>query len=126
MIPPTLTIRQATEADYEQLCDLFAELGVGQRRERAQIARLIAGPHSAIYVASEKDARILHGLATLMLRDQPGMRAVEIGELVVHRNARRQGIGRALIDHAADWAARKGGELVGGPAWETYRALVHA
>ncbi len=118
MIPPTLTIRQATEADYEQLCDLFAELDTGPRRTRAHIARLIAGPNSAIYVAAERDARVLHGVATL-LRDEPGAQFVSIGELVVHRDARRQGIGRALIDRAADWAARKGCELAEGPAWRT-------
>lgn len=116
MIPPTLTIRQATEADYEQLCDLFAELDAGPRRTRAHIARLIAGPNSAIYVAAERDARVLHGVATL-LRDGPEAPFVGISELVVHRGSRRRGIGRSLIDHAAKWAARKGCELAKGPAW---------
>lgn len=128
MIPPTLTIRQATEADYEQLCDLFAELDLQHRearpdlfhkpkgpiRERSYVAGLIGGPESAIFVASERDARVLHGLATVVTRMmptslvKPERRIAEVDNLVVHRQARRMGVGRALIGQTRDWAERKG------------------
>ena len=125
---PPFTIRQATEADYGQLCDLFAELDAlhrharpdlfrkpeGPPRARSYVARLIASPASTILVAAQRDARILHGFATLIGREkpstpvQPAKRIVEIDNLCVHSHARRQGIGGALVDSAGQWAKRKG------------------
>lgn len=102
MIPPQLTIRQATEADYEQICDLMVAVAAA-RPERLAIARLIAGPRSAILVASERDARILHGVATLA-----AAATARIETLVVREASRGQGIGRALAARAADWSLRKG------------------
>ena len=122
------TIRQATEADYGQLCDLFAELDLlhrsarpdlfrkpeGPPRERSYVARLIASPASAILVAAQRDARILHGFATLIGHERPATpvsaarRIVEIDNLCVHAHARRQGIGGALVDGADRWARQKG------------------
>ena len=124
----TFIIRQATEADYEQLCDLFAELDTfhrvarpdlfrkpeGPPRDRSHVARLIASPASAILVAAQPDARILHGFATLIGHERPATpvrparRIVEIDNLCVRVDARRQGIGSALVEDADRWAQRKG------------------
>jgi GNAT superfamily N-acetyltransferase len=102
MIPPHLTIRQATEADYEQICDLMTVIALA-RPERLAIARTIAGPRSAILVACERDARILHGLATLA-----ATASARIETLIVREASRGQGIGRALAERAAEWSLRKG------------------
>ena len=121
-------VRAATEADFEQLCDLFAELDdlhrearpdlfvkpEGLPRERTYVARLIAGPESTILVASARDSRCLYGFATLIVRSlpanpvRPERRLVEIDNFSVRKSARRCGIGRALIEHADRWAARRG------------------
>jgi GNAT superfamily N-acetyltransferase len=129
---PPLTIRQATESDFEQLCDLFAELDAlhrearpdlfrkpaGLPRERAHVAGLIAGPDSAILVAADPGSRHLHGLATLIVRTmpenpvRPERRLVEIDNFAVRKDARRQGIGTMLIEQAECWALRKGFDAV--------------
>ena len=121
-------IRAATEADFEQLCDLFAELDdlhrearpdlfvkpEGLPRERAYVARLLAGPESTILVASARDSRCLYGFATLIVRSlpanpvRPERRLVEIDNFSVRMSARRRGIGRALVEHADRWAAQCG------------------
>jgi ribosomal protein S18 acetylase RimI-like enzyme len=119
-------IRQATESDYEQLCDLFEELDAlhrqarpdlfrkqqGAPRERSYVASLIAGPDSTVLVAGDRGSRSLYGFATLILRVTPenGVRAerriVEIDNLAVRRDWRRMGLGRLLISEVDKWAAR--------------------
>ncbi|HEY4344774.1 MAG TPA: GNAT family N-acetyltransferase [Parvibaculum sp.] len=119
-------IRQATESDYEQLCDLFEELDAlhraarpdlfrkqhGAPRERSYVASLIAGPDSAVLVAGDPGSRSLYGFATLIVRVTPesgvraGRRIVEIDNLAVRREWRRTGLGRLLISEADRWAAR--------------------
>lgn len=119
-------IRQATESDYEQLCDLFEELDAlhrkgrpdlfhkpqGAPRERSYVASLIAGPDSAVLVAGDRGSRVLYGFATLIIRTLPenpvrtARRFVEIDNLAVRRDWRRMGLGRLLINEADRWAAR--------------------
>jgi ribosomal protein S18 acetylase RimI-like enzyme len=128
MTLPPLTIRQATESDYEQLCDLFEELDAlhrqarpdlfqkpeGPPRERAYVAALIAGPLSAILVASDRQSRHLLGFATLIARDiaaspvRPERRILEIDNFGVRKEARRKGVGQALVNHALQWGNRRG------------------
>jgi ribosomal protein S18 acetylase RimI-like enzyme len=129
---PPLTVRQATESDYEQLCDLFAELDAlhlkarpdlfrkveGPPRERSYVAGLIAGPHSAILVAADPGSRHLYGFATLIVRIlpetpvRPERGFVEIDNFAVRKDDRRQGIGTMLIGEADRWAARRGFDAV--------------
>jgi ribosomal protein S18 acetylase RimI-like enzyme len=131
-------IRAATEADFEQLCDLIAELDdlhrdahpdlfvkpQGLPRQYADIARLIAGPDSTILVAADRESRCLYGFATLIIRClpespvRPARRLVEIDNFCVSRSARRRGIGRALVEHSDHWAARRGLSSVELAVWE--------
>tara|TARA_R110000868_G_scaffold4950_5_gene30769 strand:- start:26697 stop:27194 length:498 start_codon:yes stop_codon:yes gene_type:complete len=121
-------IRQATESDYEQLCDLFEELDrlhrnarpdlfrkpAGAPRERSYVSNLIAGPGSAILVAADRGSRCLYGFATLITHRlaenpvRPERVFVEIDNFGVRRDMRRRGIGRALIDAADQWAHQRG------------------
>lgn len=121
-------VRQATESDYEQLCDLFEELDAlhrrgrpdlfrkpkGAPRERSYVASLIAGPDSAVLVAGDRGSRALYGFATLIVRTLPesavrtAHRFAEIDNLAVRRDWQRMGLGRLLISEADRWTARNG------------------
>lgn len=127
-----LTIRQATESDYEQLCDLFEEFDRlhrearpdlfckpdGAPRSRAFVADLIAGPGSAILVCADRHSRCLHGFATLVTRTlaenpvRPERQFVEIDHFGVRHAMRRLGLGRALLAEADRWALRRGFDSV--------------
>jgi ribosomal protein S18 acetylase RimI-like enzyme len=129
---PPLIIRQATESDYEQLCDLFEELDMlhrqarpdlfrkpeGPPRERAYVSMLIGGRDSTILVASDRGSRCLHGFATLLIRALPEnpvraeRRFVEIDNFGVRRDMRRRGIGRLLVEEADRWARRRNFEAL--------------
>jgi shikimate dehydrogenase len=125
-----MNIRPATTNDYEQLCELFDEVdGLhrearpdvfrkpdGPVRSRERIAHLVDGPEAAILVA-ERDG-VLSGLAVvseIAAAAHPlrvPCRVVEIGTIVVRANARRQGIGRALMAAALQWAKARGADHV--------------
>jgi GNAT superfamily N-acetyltransferase len=122
---PPVIIRHALDADYDELCPLFAGLDAlhraarpnffraaeGPPRTRDYVAKLTAGPDSAILVA--ESAGHLVGFATLILRQNNGLpvvvprRCVEVDNLFVDAHHRRAGIGRALLTRARAWASAK-------------------
>jgi len=117
-------IRPASSDEHEVLRDLFLELDEFHRRERPGIFRrpvgpqrsaefldaTIRGPDSTILVAEDPAKRLL-GLVTLFVRMIPASivrderRFVELDNLVVRADARRQGVGRLLVAAAAAWSA---------------------
>ena len=118
----SFSIRPATTADYEQICCVW-EVGDALHREalphifrlsggppmdRAGVQILIAGPNSAIIVADAGGEVI--GVMTILEKlvtataIKVARRYAEIDNMAVKRSAQRQGVGRALIDAAADWA----------------------
>lgn len=131
--PPThpVIVRHALDADYEELCPLFAALDAlhraarpdffraadGPPRPREYVARLIAGPDSTILVAESAGpgagGQRLVGFATLLLRQNSGLpivvprRCVEVDNLFVDEGHRRAGVGRALLARARAWASAK-------------------
>jgi len=126
MADTAFTIRPARHSDYDRLCELFEELDVlhrlarpdmfyapaGAARDPAYVRDLIDGPHATILVADSQSA--LLGLATAIVRSVPASqvvrarRFVEIDNLAVSASARRQGVGRALMEAAIAWAQRRG------------------
>ena len=122
----SFSIRPATIGDYEQLCSVW-EVGDALHREalphifresgeppmdRANVQALIAGPSSTIIVADAGGEiigviTILEKLVTASAIKVP-RRYVEIDNMAVKQLAQRQGVGRALIDAAADWARGRG------------------
>ena len=126
----TLDIRPALEGDYPQLCELFDELDAlhrdarpdifrksrGDARSRDDIASLIAGEGGTILVADTGDGLV--GAAVALLRgplSHPllvARRIVEIDNLVVRHDFRRQGIGRRLIAACVEWARDRGADDV--------------
>jgi GNAT superfamily N-acetyltransferase len=80
--------------------------------DRANVQALIAGPDSAIIVAAAGGQviavmTILEKVVTATAF-KVARRYVEIENMAVKQSAQRQGVGRALIDAAVDWARGRG------------------
>ena len=121
-------IRPAASGDFKRLAKLFDELDEfhrrgrpdlfvkpqGPAREPGEIEALIAGPDSTILVAEDSAFPHLIGLATVCIRETPGLpcqparRIAEVPNLGVARHARRHGVGRALMREATQFAAARG------------------
>lgn len=114
-----MRIRPATPADVPALLSLLAHLDAYHRaarpdlfapakRTEVDLAALLGDARATILVADRDD--VLLGFVAVGLRDVPaspiraGHRLAEIDNIVVVPEARRQGIGRALIAAASDWA----------------------
>ena len=71
--------------------------------ERRYLRAIRRYPHAAVFVAEAEDGEIVGRLS--IARDQhPASRHVADLGLMVAASHRRQGIGRALLEAAADWA----------------------
>jgi ribosomal protein S18 acetylase RimI-like enzyme len=125
---PPVRIRAATKRDYQQIRELYEELDVFHRqarpdlfdraeappRARSTIFRLIRGDSTAILVAQGVRSGRLEGFVVLMIYELPASTVcrarcfVEIDKLAVREEARRGGIGRALLEQAILWAERRG------------------
>jgi GNAT superfamily N-acetyltransferase len=110
-------VREAAPAEVERVLGmyewLFAPPGSVPPRwdadhARAAIAQAIEGPESAVLVAEQRGN--LLGLCTAYL----DMNSVRFGprcwveDLAVSPDHRSQGVGKALLDAAKEWAARRG------------------
>lgn len=135
-MPISPMIRPAIRSDHETLLDLFLELDEFHRRERPNIFRrpvgpqrstefldaTVRGPDSTILVA-EGSAKRLLGFVTLFVRTIPASivrderRFVEMDNLVVRSDARRQGVGRLLVAAAAAWSASKDAPAIELSVW---------
>jgi GNAT superfamily N-acetyltransferase len=102
-------IRTAALADAAEIARLSAQLGypAGVAVFEARLRRLLDSPLHAVLVAQGDGA--LAGLAGLeqRLTLENGER-VEIVGLVVDADARRQGVGRALVAAAEQWTRARG------------------
>ncbi len=126
-----VTVRDATEADFESLTKLDLTFTVGDRylelersgteqeptfslRWREGVARdvlydtLTVGSlrdalkkHTDAFFVAELDGKIT---GYLMIVKPRFTNAAEITDVAVHRSARRSGVGRALVDAAVAWA----------------------
>lgn len=121
-----LTIRPATAQDYDDLCEIIAEVDEmhrrqcphifqkppGPARERAYIQGLLADEDHGLFVA-ESGGRVA-GFLHVVVHDTPPIpilvprRLAVVDNLVVRRDLRRAGIGRALMERAEQWAREQG------------------
>jgi GNAT superfamily N-acetyltransferase len=101
-VPPTIIIRPLCEPDYADVAAVVASLPEWFD-ERARTTSIpIDIRHQQGFVA-ERQRKVL-GFVTLYVAEG----RLNIGWLGVHRDVHRQGIGRLLLDHAADVARHMG------------------
>ena len=108
------TLRRATDADAEAVASLSRELGypsdVAVVRSRiAAVSRSLADALIVAVGASGVPLGWLHAHTAQLI--ESGFRAEILG-LVVSPDARRAGIGRALVAEAERWAGSLGAEVV--------------
>jgi ribosomal protein S18 acetylase RimI-like enzyme len=131
-----LSIRQANPEDYEELCEVFADIDTlhrealpdvfrapdGPGRSEEYLASVIADENAALFVA-QSDLEIV-GLVQILLRETPDVpimvprRYAVVDTLVVKERFRRLGVGRRLMERAHQWAQAKGGTQVEVTVWE--------
>lgn len=136
------SIREARLADYEELCEIFAEVDAlhhealphvfrapdGPARAKEYISSVMADGYAALFVA-QSDGEIV-GLVQIFVRETPDVpimvprRYAVIDTLVVKRGFRRSGVGRALMERAHRWAWTKGTTQVELSVWEFNRGAM--
>lgn len=104
------TIRPATDSDAPDIRRLSAQLGYPATEDqiRQRLARLIASPNDAVFVAASAEGPLLgwiHGFLSQLLESNY---RVEIGGLIVDESCRRQRIGHNLVARLEAWAAERG------------------
>ena len=129
-------IREATQADYPGLCELFAEADIhhsqavpnvfrpasGPARSPEYIADILANENSRLFVA-EREGQVI-GLVHIDIREAPDhpimtpRRYAKVDDLVVGKSFRRSGIGQSLMAGAHQWALEQGAREVELNVWE--------
>ena len=128
--PAAPSIRRARPDDYEGLCALMREANAPHSQHRPEIFQEPAGviwdrevvlglmqdESVALFVAETK-ARLL-GFVQVIMKDPPPIpvlmrrRYALVETIAVTAEARRQGVGRRLMEEAHDWAATRGATSV--------------
>ena len=117
MTTEPFTVGQAALNDVPALAALLAELfsieqdfAADAQKQRAGLEQLIAAAdRAAVLVARTAEGRPI-GMVTaqLVISTAEGAPSAWIEDMVVARNSRRGGIGRALLEAALDWARQHG------------------
>jgi ribosomal protein S18 acetylase RimI-like enzyme len=135
-------IRRATAADYDALCLLFEQADAlhrrhlprifrqpdGPARDREYLLGLIAAEDAGLFIAEVEGRPV--GLICVVLRESPAVpilvprRYAVVDTVVVDERFRRAGIGRALMEHPAGWAAAQGAESIELNVWEFNREAI--
>jgi len=131
-----LNIREAVASDYASLCVLFDEGDAlhrenlpwmfqkprGAVRERDYVLGLIADEAVGFFVAQVGDRLV--GLTCVVIRESPEIpifvrrRYAVVDNVVVQREFRRTGVGRALMEKAHKWAVAEGADSIELNVWE--------
>jgi len=121
-----ISIRKASPADYNDLCELFDELDVlhrdnlpylfqkpdGPAREKEYYSKLLADQNVSLFVA-ETDGKPV-GFIQIVIKDAPAFpvvvprRLAIVDSLLVCSRFQKQGIGKMLMDKGQEWAISKG------------------
>jgi GNAT superfamily N-acetyltransferase len=106
-------IRPASLSDAVEIARLTTQLGydVTEAQATARLSRLLTRDDQQIFVAG-LDAQDVGWVHAVLAEYVDAEAFVLIAGLVVDRNHRRRGIGRALMDRAERWAGERGCALV--------------
>ena len=118
---PNFLVRPAEPSDAEQLTRL-AEAVSGEPEawlistngewrsvgdERRYLKAVRRYPHAAVYVAEREDGAIIGRLSLARDTHPASAHVADLG-LMVAQDARRQGVGRALLEASVEWAKASG------------------
>ena len=101
-----LELQTLTPSQTTDLLDLMHELDPTIAVTGEMLEHAAEAPGTHLFAAVGNDGRIL-GCASLCVFDSPTGRKASIEDVVVSSEARRQGIGRALMDHIIGYALRE-------------------
>ena len=101
-----LELQTITPSQTADLLDLMHELDPTIAVTGEMLEQAAEAPGTHLFAAVGDDGRIL-GCASLCVFDSPTGRKASIEDVVVSSEARRQGIGRALMDHIIGYALRE-------------------
>lgn len=101
-----LELQTLTPSQTADLLDLMHELDPTIAVTGEMLEQAAEAPGTHLFAAVGDDGRIL-GCASLCVFDSPTGRKASIEDVVVSSEARRQGIGRALMDHIIGYALRE-------------------
>ena len=93
-----------TASDFTDLASLMQELSSNIVFTRESLERMLADPNSHLYVIREED-RIV-ACASLCIFHQPFSTDATIESVVVSSSMRGKGLGRKLMEHLMEEAAR--------------------
>ena len=131
-----MRIREADRDDYPEICKLWVQVdalhaeiqptffrkGPGYPRPEKGFRETLKSPRQKVLVAIVN--RELVGMVQAILYDTPPQpmlvqkRRVHIDELIVDKNHRERGIGRALYEAVSAWCLKNGGTQVMLTVWE--------
>ena len=135
-------IRQATQADYLGLCELFAQVDAyhsqavphvfrpasGPARTPEYIADILANENSMLFVA--ESAGQVMGLVQVDIREAPDhpimmpRRYAKVDDLVVGKEFQRSGIGQSLMRRVHQWTCERGVHEVELNVWEFNQSAI--
>ena len=101
-----LELQTLTPSQTADLLGLMHELDPAIAVTGEMLEQAAEAPGTYLFAAVGDDGRIL-GCASLCVFDSPTGRKASIEDVVVSSDARRQGIGRALMDHIIGYALRE-------------------
>lgn len=109
------SIREAVPGDESAIAGLSAQLGY--KADPAQFGERIASfaglDSHMVYVAVSRDGRVVGWIETQESDSLVSGLSASITGLVVDASCRRAGVGRKLVQQAADWAVRRGFDSIG-------------
>lgn len=101
-----LELQTLTPSQTADLLVLMHELDPAIAVTGEMLEQAAEAPGTHLFAAVGDDGRIL-GCASLCVFDSPTGRKASVEDVVVSSRARRQGIGRALMDHIIGYALRE-------------------
>jgi ribosomal protein S18 acetylase RimI-like enzyme len=82
------------------------------------------GPNTAVLIAEHTDGRRLGFISLKVREDVTGVERGHVADLAVAEDARRLGVGRALVHAAEGWASRLGLSTLSLDVWTTNERAV--